>query len=396
MAKCHPAAVAAVLARSHWKWRSIGDTQFVATALPYCDSPRAVELTARIPRRDLRQGVYDPIGGGGQVTATVNVPCRKCAKCLHWRSMQWSERAMKECLFAKENGVRTIWVTLTLNAKARDQMYAQASLACAGEPKFGDLSRVALGWFQDYLKRLRYIADKEHSAKLRFLAVTEPHKDGCPHIHMLVHGNIPTKIFRKAKWGNGFIHAKISDEQTAKYLCKYISKEAGRVRASLAYGHPERSARTKTNCEIPSNSDRVSVQKEPTLQRGTSADDEKGALPGEIALRSTLAASVWNGELDVRQAEQIWRATERLAGKLPTNQLPPLRYHPAIDKSADVAEGAVRPEGRTGEPAEKRARNANSVSKAKPARGSVRDRVRNRRAVGADAKAPTDADTDGS
>ena len=98
MAKCHPAAVAAVLARSHWKWRSIGDTQFVATALPYCDSPRAVELTARIPRRDLRQGVYDPIGGGGQVTATVNVPCRKCAKCLHWRSMQWSERAMKECL----------------------------------------------------------------------------------------------------------------------------------------------------------------------------------------------------------------------------------------------------------------------------------------------------------
>ena len=27
MAKCHPAAVAAVLARSHWKWRSVGDTQ---------------------------------------------------------------------------------------------------------------------------------------------------------------------------------------------------------------------------------------------------------------------------------------------------------------------------------------------------------------------------------
>lgn len=93
-----------------------------------------------------------------------------------------------------------------------------------------------------WMKRLRKSADHP---PITYLMVFEPHKDGTPHVHALIHER---DLFRPVTyrqitgaWHYGFAHAKLVDsstgEQTAGYVAKYISKSmAGRVRASLGYG----------------------------------------------------------------------------------------------------------------------------------------------------------------
>lgn len=91
-----------------------------------------------------------------------------------------------------------------------------------------------------WLKRVRAMA----GVPLRYLMVTEAHKSGDPHLHILLHepGQPVTKRILETQWKLGFSHWRLvdRDKQAAVYACKYLSKSAlTRVRASQRYGQSE-------------------------------------------------------------------------------------------------------------------------------------------------------------
>lgn len=94
-----------------------------------------------------------------------------------------------------------------------------------------------------FLKRLR----KNSAAPFRYLAVTEMHQNGAPHVHLLLHEQDVARPLRKdmiqSCWHDGFSNAKlVKDVRQAVYVCKYLSKtKVARVRASLKYGSNEHS-----------------------------------------------------------------------------------------------------------------------------------------------------------
>lgn len=86
-----------------------------------------------------------------------------------------------------------------------------------------------------YLKRLR-----KAGFKFRYVVVAEAHKDGYPHLHMLLHevsAPIP-KSRLQAEWPYGFTTFKLVKDRAATfYVAKYLAKDARtRIRASLRYG----------------------------------------------------------------------------------------------------------------------------------------------------------------
>jgi len=155
------------------------------------------------------------------------VPCRKCEACLKARGRLWSERAFHEV----RGSTRTWFCTYTLNPSWRVRAEIEASTS---EPE--DLYRVVSKWFTLYLKRLR----KESGVSFRYLLVVELHKDGFPHLHALVHeigGQQITKRQLQGQWPYGYTSVKLANPTSARYVTKYISKQAiARIRASLGYG----------------------------------------------------------------------------------------------------------------------------------------------------------------
>jgi hypothetical protein len=110
---------------------------------------------------------------------------------------------------------------------------------------------------QKFLKRLREgrVSSKAHpelarsipGAAFRFLCVAEAHQSGEPHYHLLIHEMYQSRPIRQrdiedSMWPGGFVYTKLlqfetrSHRQAAWYICKYISKSGGRVRASKMYG----------------------------------------------------------------------------------------------------------------------------------------------------------------
>lgn len=136
----------------------------------------------------------------------------------------WTARAIQEC---EEHG-RTWFCTLTFDW-------------CKVDPREDKLSW-AKRQLTLFLKKLRKGGGKSPAAKLRYLAVFEPHKSGLPHIHMLIHCISLIKYRDIARaWGfNGFLKANIlSGKKAARYCCKYLYKGGeltARQRASALYG----------------------------------------------------------------------------------------------------------------------------------------------------------------
>lgn len=185
---------------------------------------------------------------------TLLTPCRKCGRCLRRRANLWASRAMTELRAAP----RTWFVTLTLGPSARTTMISRARVTTArnttvdqttGEFISDDYDALSYGdQFQAihreisseitrYVKRIR----KNSGANLRYVFVTERHKDGFPHYHALVHecDGVLTKATLRDAWHLGFGLWKLADPAHAKYVTKYLSKSAvARVRASQDYGHP--------------------------------------------------------------------------------------------------------------------------------------------------------------
>lgn len=141
--------------------------------------------------------------------------------------------------FEVENAPRTLLVTLTYSAAARERLAARVTKSGYGlqDPrrKEGVTKRV-LDDVSASLKRLRAAFSKRINAKLRFVAVVEDHKDGSPHVHMLLHTDLLTKEVRKMSWGNGFIDVRVVGPDAANYVSKYLTKATGGVRASVRYG----------------------------------------------------------------------------------------------------------------------------------------------------------------
>lgn len=181
------------------------------------------------------------------------VRCRSCPNCQRAKRLHWVLRALPELVQAQ----RTWFVTLTFSLAMHYRFIAN--------PGKDHLDQ-AYGEVQKMFKRMRKTDRKE----FRYLAVTERHKSGFPHFHMLLHekpgspaignrelsGNQAEDITPKwwvDKEGQpmGHVHCRLirigevlpgktrplSAVNAAFYVCKYIGKDpVGRVKSSLKYG----------------------------------------------------------------------------------------------------------------------------------------------------------------
>lgn len=166
--------------------------------------------------------------------------CNHCRTCLMNRARLWSRRIRYET----ENAPRSWFGTLTLNPQQHVQceLLAQSNNRAYFQltPRQQLKERLAVSGSEvtRYLKRVR----KQATGKLRFVCVTELHKSGYPHYHLLIHEQVRGCVLHKMlanQWSWGFEKWRVLDPQTAPawYLCKYLTKEnIDRVRASIRYG----------------------------------------------------------------------------------------------------------------------------------------------------------------
>ena len=211
-----------------------------------CETPRTVSMvgkpsSGRIP------------ADGLPIFVDLETRCRQCDACKRHRKALWAARAKAEMAW---NPGRTWFVTLTVRPEIRARLLMEASVTArkrgvdlskeSGAIRFKYLAQAIAPEITRYLKRVRRgYAATDPDVKLRYIAVAEPHKDGFPHWHMLVHeyeGIIRQK--RLTRWGLGFVKAKLvsNGSAAAGYVAKYLAKGLHtRIRASQHYGSPQNS-----------------------------------------------------------------------------------------------------------------------------------------------------------
>ena len=180
------------------------------------------------------------VPSNGSRFAELWVACRKCGNCLRRRSAMWRIRATAEIRYS----VRTWFSTLTLRPEVYVHILSRARsrLAKAGtdydaltfHDRFLEVEKEGFAEVQRMIKRLR-----KGGANLRYLAVSEAHKSGVPHWHLLIHE--PDRPIRHKQlsgaWHWGFAKHKLVDHKAAAYCAKYLAKSvSARVRASSRYG----------------------------------------------------------------------------------------------------------------------------------------------------------------
>jgi len=161
---------------------------------------------------------------------SIKVRCRKCDLCKRARARHWAARAANEISSCPG---RTWMVTLTLRPSARRHL-RMAALR-------GAHVKLLTRWRQLYLKRIR----KACKGVLRFMSVIEHHRDGTPHLHLLIHEVNPAApiLWRQLHdaWAarHGFVKANLvtNPALAAWYCSKYLTKQViGRPAASKKYG----------------------------------------------------------------------------------------------------------------------------------------------------------------
>lgn len=202
-----------------------------------CQCPQTVVRTGRPFRHHAAR-----VGRSKILVMEVTASCRRCVKCLALRASIWTRRAMSEV----GRSTRTWFGTLTLSPQEQmvNTMRARQLNPSFGseseEARFKMLVAAAGPLVTKYLKRVR----KEAGTRFRYMVVAERHKSGLPHFHILVHemsldGPVRKETLR-SQWQHGFSRWKLADRWSARYVCKYLAKEAGaRVRASRFYGDGE-------------------------------------------------------------------------------------------------------------------------------------------------------------
>lgn len=180
------------------------------------------------------------------MTAYVRTRCRKCEECLRHRRRLWTARAMAET----RNALRTWFGTLTVSPDRRFQamMLAERDAVTRRAERLDQLTaseqlraitRQLTPEVTRWLKRVR----QQSKASLRYLLVVEPHKDGFPHFHLLLHETSITPVSKRIledQWRYGFSSWRLvptGEMRQVSYVCKYLTKSAQtRVRASRHYG----------------------------------------------------------------------------------------------------------------------------------------------------------------
>lgn len=210
-------------------WRFSGD----------CTDPVEMRLAGRPDKVLVGLGIEPD----RSVVGYAHVRCRKCDKCLEHRRRLWTARSIAEMRCS----TRTWFGTLTVGPEHRVRALYLAQLkARRGEvdwtsldekERFGRVCAVLQPEVTRYLKRVR----KNAKARFRYLLVTEAHKDGFPHFHVLLHEwNDPVrKVVLDGAWKLGFSQWRLSDRDPKQvtYVCKYLAKSAlARIRASQEYG----------------------------------------------------------------------------------------------------------------------------------------------------------------
>lgn len=178
----------------------------------------------------------------------MEVACRKCDNCLRRRAAMWRYRAVAEWRAAS----RTWMATLTLSPASVARLLARCQVtasrggttfeALPDEEQFLALANEGYRHVQLWLKRLR----KNTGVPVRYLAITEAHKSGLPHFHVLLHEMDKEKPLRyktlSGSWMLGRIqnYKLVTDSAGASYVTKYLFKSASaRVRSSGRYGQNE-------------------------------------------------------------------------------------------------------------------------------------------------------------
>jgi len=209
-----------------------------------CESPATREIVS------VNDTVYSAQLGlryrtNGFRRMVLTTRCRKCPRCLRLRSLEWSTRAVSEMRSAS----RTWFCTFTLSPQEHYAclMRAYQRLRKASvDPheldairEFRERSREVGVLLTRAIKRLR----KNTGSKMRYLAVTERHKSGLPHLHLLIHEQGEAITYREivGEWPHGFPTVKLVKgddyERSARYVTKYVAKNAlTRIRGSLGYG----------------------------------------------------------------------------------------------------------------------------------------------------------------
>lgn len=225
--------------------RKKGPISFEWDAAAGCEQP--VERTYKSRRTNL-YGFVDAVEGQHPTRwLDMKVPCRKCGACLRRKAAHWRLRMIEELRIADDAGARTWRGTLTLNPHHR-------ALALMIQRKRHSVSEIAAmspehrtaslaNGFQPYVTRFLKRVRSQAGVGLRYISVTEPHKDGVPHWHLLVHEVASDAPVRHAvlaqQWTHGYSNWKLVDSAglAAAYPAKYLSKHPrSRVRASVGYG----------------------------------------------------------------------------------------------------------------------------------------------------------------
>lgn len=207
----------------------IGPIKAYWDASMHCARPYLVQL-ASYPPADAISPVMT-ISDGHVRWLDIDTPCRKCEQCRENRRRLWFARAKKELQVAH----RTWMATLTINPHHRF-MFSLKS----GSMDFMASHKLISKEITKYFKRLR-----KAGYKFRYVLVTEAHKDGYPHYHLLIHEGsaaIPKRALQ-AQWPYGFTNFKLVENsaKAAHYVSKYLGKDARtRIRASQKYGQSGR------------------------------------------------------------------------------------------------------------------------------------------------------------
>lgn len=187
---------------------------------------------------------------GGQMPLCVEIStrCRKCDKCRKARADEWRYRAREEL----RRAARSWFGTLTLSPAAHYRVLCEARAHASAravpwatltdDERFKRVALTSLKEVTKYIKRVR----KQSGVPLRYICVTERHKSGLPHFHLLVHEVELRPVTHKilsSQWTLGFEKWRLvpfEDLNSARYVTKYLTKDAKtRIRASQLYGQPQ-------------------------------------------------------------------------------------------------------------------------------------------------------------
>lgn len=209
-----------------------------------CHDPWRTSVYGR-PRTEGEKYVVIKSDGKIPMEVIISTRCRRCPPCKKARQSMWRYRVREET----RNSARTWFGTLTMAPDAQYQAvmaarrYARERCVpwdeLTNEEQFRRIADASLKEVTRYIKRVR----KNSGVPLRYIAVTEKHKSGNPHFHMLVHETalrpVTHRILSDA-WVVGFEKWRLvpfDQPGKATYLCKYLSKDmVMRVRASQQYG----------------------------------------------------------------------------------------------------------------------------------------------------------------